>query len=134
MVNHLVRMTRQRRVILDVLSRLKTHPTAEELYRVVRRRIPGISLSSVYRNLDVLTRAGAIHKLDMAGSQARFDGDVSLHYHLRCLECGRVDDSAAGPFLMIEEAARRATSYEIVGHRLEFLGICPACRKKEAQR
>jgi Fur family ferric uptake transcriptional regulator len=122
------RMTRQRRVILEELAKLKTHPTADELYRIVRRRVRRISLSTVYRNLDILARAGTIHKIDMAGAQARFDGDVSRHYHLRCTKCGRVDDSPAGPLPMIDEAARQITSYEIVGHRLEFLGICPACK------
>jgi len=120
--------------MLEVLKKLKTHPTAEQLHRAVRRRLPRISLSTVYRNLDILARSGAVHRIDIAGAQARFDGDVSLHYHLRCLECGRVDDVMAGPFPMIDDAARQMTSYEIMGHRLEFLGLCPTCKGRKTRR
>ena len=64
------RMTRQRRVILDELRKLRCHPSAEELHGIVRRAMPGISLGTVYRNLDVLWEDGKILKLEALGAQA----------------------------------------------------------------
>lgn len=64
-----VRMTKQRRVILDTLRSTETHPTADEVYRLVQKQIPRISLGTVYRNLDLLARCGSIRKLDIMGGR-----------------------------------------------------------------
>ena len=68
------RNTPQRRIILEELCAVTTHPTAGELYGIVRRRLPRVSLGTVYRNLEVLYANGVINKLDYAGAEARFDG------------------------------------------------------------
>lgn len=86
------RMTRQRAVILEELRKTKSHPTADELYSIVRERLPRISLGTVYRNLDFLADSGEIRRLEAAGSTKRFDGDISWHQHVRCLRCGRIGD------------------------------------------
>jgi len=122
-------MTEQRLVILDELRNVDTHPTADEIYKLVRRRLPNISLGTVYRNLETLSGAGMIRKLAMAGSQKRFDGMVENHYHVRCVSCGRVDDAQVIPFPCIEESSKRIRGYRILSHKLEFEGICPACQE-----
>jgi len=86
-------MTKQRRVILDELRKLKSHPSADELYRRVRRFLPRISLGTVYRNLEVLSQQGVVQKVELGGPQRRYDGDATTHYHVRCVECGRVEDA-----------------------------------------
>ncbi len=121
-------MTEQRRVILDELQRLGSHPTADELYESVRKRLPSISLGTVYRNLEMLSEAGMIQKLEISGSQKRFDGVTGNHYHVRCLKCGRVDDIEAGPVVDIDKVVKSVHGYQIVSHRLEFVGVCPRCR------
>ena len=62
-------MTRQRRVILEALRGTTSHPTADEVYEMVRRRLPRISLGTVYRNLEILSGEGLVAKLEMAGTQ-----------------------------------------------------------------
>lgn len=119
--------TNQRRVIMEELRRLKSHPTAEELYCKVKKRIPLISLATVYRNLDVLSEAGEVLRLEIAGKQKRFDGDTSLHYHLRCKECGAVEDIMPGDIGPIQEALDHLISGRICNARLEFDGYCQDC-------
>jgi Fur family transcriptional regulator, ferric uptake regulator len=132
------RNTRQRQVILEELRKLKSHPTAAMLYDVVRRRIPKISLGTVYRNLELLSRMGAIEKLEFSSGEARFDGTVKQHDHLRCMCCGRLDD-VPGPARELNDSGKAAAGgkekwggYRIIGHRLEFLGICPDCRRSQS--
>ncbi len=125
------RMTRQRQVILDELMSRKDHPTADELYAAVRRKLPRISLGTVYRNLDVLMRSGLALKLDMGGAQSRFDADISPHYHVKCVSCGRVDDIRETGFVEITLPPSRDDGYAITGVRVEFDGICPQCRGRE---
>jgi Fur family transcriptional regulator, ferric uptake regulator len=120
------RNTRQRQVILEELRKLKTHPTAAGLYVIVRRRIPKISLGTVYRNLELLSETGVIQKLDYSGSEARYDGCVEQHDHLRCICCGKVDD-APGPPHAIGGEKEDCGGYKVLGHRLEFFGLCSKC-------
>jgi Fur family transcriptional regulator, ferric uptake regulator len=127
---HPLRMTAQRRIILEELRKVLTHPTAGEIYEIVRKRLPRISLGTVYRNLEFLSEIGMIQKLEMAGTQKRFDGIVENHYHVRCIRCGRIDDVLADSIPMINEALAEASDYEILWHRLEFVGLCPQCKKE----
>jgi len=125
------RNTPQRRIVLEELKGVTSHPTAVELYEIVRRRLPKISLGTVYRNLELLSRMGTIQKLEIGGSQARFDGNPDRHCHVRCVRCGRVDDVHGLSEDLIAEAPKEAGGYKILGRRLEFIGICPDCRDKE---
>lgn len=125
-----LRMTKQRQVILEELRAVTSHPTADEMYDMVRRRLPNVSLGTVYRNLEMLADSGVVQKLDVGGSKKRFDGNVAVHYHLRCLGCGRVDDVELDIDIDLEKMAAAVTDYAIHRYRLEFIGHCPACKGK----
>ena len=105
------------------------HPTADALYELVRKRLPRISLGTVYRNLEILTALGEIQTLELAGHQKRYDGDPCKHYHIRCMHCGNVDNAPIAPLNQLEDKLYGATVYTIMGHRLEFMGLCPECSK-----
>ncbi|MCK4341055.1 MAG: transcriptional repressor [Phycisphaerae bacterium] len=132
--NKIRRHTRQRHVVLEELRKLTSHPTATELYEIARRRLPNISLATVYRNLELLTKIGVVRKLEFGGSEARFDGDLDQHYHVRCIYCGRVDDLHGVSAKLGGYTSRSTNGYDIIGYRLEFDGICPACKKRSAQK
>jgi Fur family ferric uptake transcriptional regulator len=123
-----LKMTVQRRVILEEIKKVKTHPSADELYLAVRRRLPDISMATVYRNLETLAEHGLIRRMWEVGAPRRYDGELADHYHVVCERCGRVDDvplAAVNGFL---EEARRVSDYDIHGYRLGFFGLCPKCR------
>ncbi len=126
--------TNQRRVIIEELKKLKTHPTADELYSIVRRKLPQISLGTVYRNLDVLSEAGKIWKLELGGKQRRFDGNIKLHHHLRCVECGCVEDLELEDMEPVEEILARKVDGRIKGWSLEFQGLCEKCGEESQER
>jgi Fur family ferric uptake transcriptional regulator len=126
-------MTRQRKVILEELLRLRSHPSADEIYAIVRKRLPRISLGTVYRNLEVLSEMGAIQKLELSGSMKRYDYNPQKHYHIRCVECDRVDDAPVAPLNRLEDELYESTVFEIISHNLEFTGLCPACSRKASE-
>ena len=107
------------------------HPTAEGVYRQARRRLPRISLATVYRNLKELAGEGAIREMHAGGESARFDGNTGRHYHIRCVACGRVNDLPISVDDRLEKAAGQAMSYRILGHEVEVRGVCPACQSQE---
>ena len=99
--------TVQREAILAELRASRKHPTAEEIYTVLRSRMPQLSLGTVYRNLEQMSQAGVIRKLETAGKCKRFDGDLSLHHHIRCVECGAVEDVEPAVFNEVDAALAR---------------------------
>jgi Fur family transcriptional regulator, ferric uptake regulator len=121
------RNTRQRQIILEEISKLCTHPTAEELYEIVRKRLPHISLGTVYRNLEFLARTGEIQEIGHSGSQKRFDPNTKNHHHVRCVLCDRVDDVTMDETKKLLGMSKNKTEYQILTYRLEYLGICPSC-------
>jgi Fur family ferric uptake transcriptional regulator len=128
--NHKLRMTRQRTIILEELGKARTHPAADEIYSRVRQRLPRISLGTVYRNLDVLAKAGLIAKLEIAGGPRRYDVCIEDHCHIKCVNCGRIEDIFVSPGTGFEEGPSKRTGYRITGHHVEFTGVCPKCENR----
>ncbi len=125
-----MRMTNQREMILKELKKSKEHLTADELYERVKKIMPRISLATVYRNLEILSEAGIIAKLEVSGRQKRFDSDISDHDHVYCLQCHRVDNFTLERDTLGLDSLDGVDGYKITGYRLEFAGLCKKCRDK----
>jgi Fur family ferric uptake transcriptional regulator len=125
-----MRLTSQRQIILEELRKVKSHPTATEMYDMVRKRLPRIGLGTVYRNLELLAKLGIIRKLEGDCKQKRFDGDISPHYHVRCIKCNRVDDIFIKMDRELEKSAASCCDYKILDHHVQFSGICSKCLPK----
>lgn len=130
MDDHL-RMTHQREIILKELKKFQYHPTADELYERVKKKLPRISLATVYRNLETLSKAGLVKKIAISGRQKRFDHDPRPHCHIYCTACHRVDNIEPDPALDLTQLPLDARGYEIAGCRIEYFGLCRNCVKKK---
>ncbi len=130
---HKYRSTNQRHVILEVIKESRSHPTANEIYETVRKRLPNISLGTIYRNIEILYENGLIEKIGPITNQMRYDGITENHYHIRCIRCGKIVDAPMRAMNGLDDYVQRRTDYTILGHRLEYVGICPDCKKKEDQ-
>ena len=121
------RLTKQRQIILEELTKLKTNPTAPDLYEMVRKRLTRISLPAVYRNLEFMADKGIILKIEVGGTPKRFEAITKPHSHIRCSRCGKVDDIDEEINDGLKVAAKSCL-YQIQGHRVEFSGVCPECQ------
>ncbi len=129
-----MRMTSQREIILKELQDSHQHLSADELYERVKKIMPRISLATVYRNLETLSEAGIIGKLEISGRQKRFDSDIHPHDHIYCLQCHRVDNIDFDRNLVNPAEVASDKGYRITGYRVEFKGICSACRRNQEKR
>ncbi len=123
----MIRMTNQRRVILEELQKHIDHPTADEIYMEVRKELPKVSLGTVYRNLEQMSEQGNILKIEGYG-QKRFDPNPLPHPHFRCTSCGAVEDiheDIVVPSLSVN--SKWSKDREIKGSVIEFYGLCPDC-------
>jgi Fur family ferric uptake transcriptional regulator len=125
-----LRSTKQRSIILQELRKVKTHPTADEVYMRVKEKLPRVSLGTVYRNLEVLSECGEIQTLNIPGMQKRFDGNPEPHLHVRCVYCDRVDD-LPGELGVDWEKLQENTDYRLSGYDIQLKGVCPRCQKEQ---
>ncbi len=123
------RTTQQRRVILEVLSAHRDHPTAEELYHEIRETLPSISLGTVYRNLDLLSRNGDVTRIVGSSGPSRFDPVNDGHPHIRCPECNRVFDLPGKCSIddLLDTSCLKQHGVNIQGVLLEFTALCGGC-------
>ena len=126
--------TIQRSLVLDVVNRLKSHATADEVYAEVAATHPNISKATVYRNLNLLSEMGMIRKLEIPGGADRFDHICKEHCHVKCEKCGRVFDIEIPYIDGLENRVENRNGFEITGYDILFRGICPDCQKSRKQQ
>jgi Fe2+ or Zn2+ uptake regulation protein len=125
----MMRMSKQRQLILRILRATSSHPTADEIFKKARREMPNISLGTIYRNLALLANEGKVLVLDQGGLENRFDATTQNHYHFRCEHCGRVVDVDEPVCQALDESVARKTGFTVSHHILEFRGLCDACQR-----
>jgi Fe2+ or Zn2+ uptake regulation protein len=118
--------------VYDFLRGVHHHPTADDVYLAVKRRLPRVSLATVYNALELFVRTGLATKLTYGDAAARYDIRTDVHSHARCLGCGRVADVEATPALRWLRAIR-TPNFEATGFRFEILGRCRECRARRAR-
>lgn len=119
-----MRMTEQRRVIARVLEAASDHPDVEELYRRASAIDPRISLSTVYRTVNLFEEAGLITKHDFKDGRARFEQNPDEHHdHLIDVRSGKVIEFRNEEIEAIQELIAKKLGYKLVDHRLELYGI-----------
>ena len=102
------------------------------VYRRVRRRLPRVSLGTVYRNLRMLAAEGVIgERADP--SSVRFDGNTDAHDHFTCVACHRIFDVPALPSAAVRRRVAGRTGFEVLDQRIEFYGRCRSCRHRSAR-
>ena len=125
------KLTAQRLEIIGLLSRDTTHPGAGEIFRKVRKRVPQLSMSTVYYTLDMLKKEGLIQELEFYDRDNRYDVNVANHINLICKKCGRIVDLPGGITLSYAKVQQK-TDFQPVGMRYEYYGYCKDCRRKRA--
>jgi Fur family peroxide stress response transcriptional regulator len=123
-------LTPQRLAVMEHLKDNKEHPSAEEIYRAVRRRFPTMSFATVYNTLELLKERGMVTELALEARRKRFDPDTRPHHHLICTGCRRIVDVHTDYMPDIGDAE----GFEITGARIEFYGLCPRCMGKSSKR
>lgn len=121
------KITCQKKIILDYLKSVKTHPSAEEIFQEIKKKLPRISRSTVYRILKNLKEKEEI--LEIPGEFSRFDGNTFPHAHFICQKCKRIFDvfNINLKFKIIKQKKLRVG--KIKNYQIYFYGICKKCKK-----
>ena len=105
------------------------HPTANDVYEVVRQAIPHISLGTIYRNLNELSQEAELTKIEASDGAVHFDHNTSPHSHFICRACGKVFDANLKKDIISRIASFKPRGFLVESAELSFTGICPKCRE-----
>lgn len=123
-------LTVQRLAVYEVLSQTTRHPTADWIYEKVRKNLPHISRTSVFRILDTFSTRGLIKKIETPGSAAHYDSNIERHCHTFCDECGAIGDWFDAPFDRISCPDRTSDGFFIDEFSFSVRGLCARCAAK----
>jgi len=124
------RMTPQRRVILETILDHPGHLSADEIHDLARREIPRLSLSTVYRTLDLLKELDLVSELHLAGNHYRYEAQSSQHQHLVCAGCGKVIEFECAHCAGMQKKLSTELGFWVTGSRVELFGYCEDCARE----
>ena len=129
----MVRQTKQRAAVVEVLRSARSHPDAAQVHAQVREQLPHVSLGTVYRTLDALVRDGVVLTIERAGQATRYDyrHPGEEHHHAVCRACGAIFDVEVTALPQLPPQAL-PPGFEVTDVRLEFMGVCPECQRRDA--
>jgi len=123
------RLTPQRIALLRLLAASDGHPSASQLYDQMKEQFPTTSLATVYKTLNVLKEMDEVLELGFSDDDNRYDGNKPYpHPHLICIRCHKIIDSEVSLAQSLIQEVAQSSGYQIVGHRLDFYGLCPECK------
>ncbi|MDH3276706.1 MAG: transcriptional repressor [Nitrosopumilus sp.] len=123
------RITPQRVAILDYLLRTDDHPSAEYIHKIIKKKYPMVSLSTVYKTLNLLKEKKLVNEIEVNG-ESRFDADTDAHINLVCMKCGKIDDVDEDTLKEIQNRAAKKSKYLILKGNFELIGYCDSCKSK----
>lgn len=124
---HRIKATHQRMEILRELASTGEHPDAETIYTRVRKRIPAISLDTVYRTLRMLEEKGVISRVPSTKDRARFDANMDRHHHFVCEACGKIADFTSAALDRFAPPPEAAALGRVESVHVELRGRCRKC-------
>jgi Fur family peroxide stress response transcriptional regulator len=123
------RITPQRIAIVEYLLKTEEHPSAEHIHKIVQKKYPMVSLSTVYKTLDLLREKKLVNEIKVEG-ETRFDAHTDEHINLVCMNCGKIDDIDEDSLKEIQAKAARKSKYVILKSNFELFGYCNNCKSK----
>lgn len=131
---HGIAVTPQRLAVLASVQHRHDHPSAEKIYREVRRELPAISFNTVYKTLEVLCQKGLVLKVNPLHEVARYDGETDRHVHLICRRCQSIVDLHRQPEVEPDFDPRMLQGFRVEHQSITLWGLCPHCQESEAEK
>lgn len=126
------RNSKKRQAIYEAMKKTDKHPSAEQLYELLKPEYPELSLGTVYRNIGILMDEGLIVSVGKVGGEERFDAVTNPHSHFICSECGAVVDVQLQNIEVPKyESVEETLGGKVKYHSLSFVGVCKNCINKK---
>jgi len=122
-----LRITPQRIAIVDYLLKTEDHPSAEHIHKTIQKKYPMVSLSTVYKTLNLLKEKKLVNEIEVNG-ETRFDAHTDEHINLVCMNCGKIEDFDEDSLKEIQTRAAKKSKYLILKSNFDLFGYCDNCK------
>jgi Fur family transcriptional regulator, ferric uptake regulator len=125
-----LKLTPQRRLIVDIIHDARSHLTAEDIIARVQKTMPGVNKSTIYRTLDLLENSGCVLKSESDDRFIYHHAEEGHHHHLICSRCGRTQECSENLFLPVEKTLAKKYGFQVDFKHLVISGLCRSCRSQ----
>ena len=126
---HGLEATHQRQVLYEVMQTMPGHPSPEEVYARVKKRIPAISLATVYKNIHLFVERGVLKEVSLHHGSLRVELNSHLHHHMVCSRCKAITDIEEKDLGVLPTPQRLPGGFQVERYAIDVIGICAACQK-----
>ena len=127
--DHGLTATHQRQVLYEVMRTMPGHPSPEEVYARVKKRIPAISLATVYKNIHLFVETGVLKEVSMHHGSLRVELNSHVHHHMVCSRCKAITDIEEKDLGALPAFKRLPGGFQAERYAIDVIGICAACQK-----
>lgn len=125
---HGIAVTHQRQVLYEVMQEMEGHPSPEEIYEQVRKKIPAISLATVYKNIHVFVQSGVFREMSLHHGSVRLEMNREEHHHAVCSKCKSVCDIDEKTLGLLTKRKRLPGGFLVERYSVDVIGLCPNCQ------
>lgn len=122
-----LKITPQRTIIYEELVKTKDHPSADVIYKRVRKLLPNISFDTVYRTLESFSEIGVIQQVEGSYDSKRFDSDLETHHHFHCLRCKKIIDFNDPKLDVLTIPEELNKKFKVTNKKVVLEGYCHEC-------
>ena len=124
--------THQRQILYEVMESMLGHPSPEEVYARIKKRVPAISLATVYKNIHLFVEKGVLKELSMHHGSMRVELNDEIHHHMVCTECKAVTDVDEKHLGILPALEALPGGFQVRRLSIDVIGVCAACQKRSA--
>ena len=125
-----LKLTPQRRLIVDIIHDARSHLTAEDIIARVQKTMPGVNKSTIYRTLDLLENSGCVLKSESDDRFIYHHAEEGHHHHLICSRCGRTQECSETVFMPVEKTLSAKYGFQVDFKHIVISGLCQSCRNQ----
>jgi Fur family peroxide stress response transcriptional regulator len=126
-----IAVTHQRQVLYEVMQSMHGHPSPEEIYAEVRKRIPTISLATVYKNIHLFVESGVLRELSLHHGTVRVEMAVADHHHIVCSRCKSITDIDEADLGLLPKHDRLPGGFLVERYAVDVIGLCAKCQQSQ---
>jgi Fur family transcriptional regulator, peroxide stress response regulator len=124
-----IAVTHQRQVLYEVMKTMHGHPSPEEVYARVKKKVPAISLATVYKNINLFVESGVFQKVSMHHGSVRVEMNGEPHHHMVCSKCRKITDIGEKELGLVAKRNRLPGGFLVERYAVDVIGVCASCQR-----
>ncbi|MCU1247853.1 MAG: ferric uptake regulator, Fur family [Edaphobacter sp.] len=124
-----IAVTHQRQVLYEVMKRMHGHPSPEEVYARVKKKVPAISLATVYKNIHLFVESGVFREVSMHHGSLRVEMNDEAHHHMVCSKCKMITDIGEKELGLVSKRDKLPGGFLVERYAVDVIGICAKCQQ-----